>query len=158
MGQLARHILHMTSRNLTLSLLCGTREQTGCAGWPELGISWHPQAVAIAEAGYRVIVPDMRGYGATDAPDAVEAYSMKCLAGDMVALLDHLQLPRAGKPCYALLCYLCPAACTSAACAAGYLNQRTSCVVPVLGRGSLGVVWLCDVDHYLGCVCSVRGP
>ena len=36
--------------------------------------------------GYRVVAPDMRGYGSTDAPAAVEAYDIKTLAADMVGI------------------------------------------------------------------------
>ncbi|NRA31812.1 MAG: alpha/beta hydrolase [Polyangiaceae bacterium] len=66
-----------------------------CHGFPELACSWRHQITALAEAGYRVIAPDMRGYGASDCPAGVEAYGMKQLAGDMVALLDALDLEKA---------------------------------------------------------------
>ena len=39
-----------------------------CHGWPELSYSWRHQIPAIAAAGYRVVAPDMRGYGGTSAP------------------------------------------------------------------------------------------
>ena len=61
-----------------------------CHGFPESWYSWRHQIQALAEAGYRVVAPDMRGYGQTDQPDAVEAYSMLHLVGDMVGLLDAL--------------------------------------------------------------------
>jgi pimeloyl-ACP methyl ester carboxylesterase len=57
-------------------------------GWPESWYSWRHQIPAIANAGYRVIAPDMRGYGRSDAPEAVEAYDIHNLSGDMVGLLD----------------------------------------------------------------------
>lgn len=66
-----------------------------CHGFPESAHSWRHQLKALAEAGYRAIAPDMRGYGGTDAPEAIEAYSQLQLVGDMVGLLDALQLPRA---------------------------------------------------------------
>lgn len=61
-----------------------------CHGWPELGHSWRHQVPALVGAGYRVIVPDMRGYGGTDAPDDVADYTILHLVGDQVALLDAL--------------------------------------------------------------------
>jgi soluble epoxide hydrolase/lipid-phosphate phosphatase len=64
-------------------------------GWPELAYSWRNQIPAIAAAGYRVIVPDQRGYGLTDRPDPVEAYDMAHLTGDLVGLLDALGVERA---------------------------------------------------------------
>lgn len=59
-------------------------------GWPELAHSWRNQVPALAAAGYRVVAPDMRGYGASDAPAAVEDYTILHLVGDLVGLLDHL--------------------------------------------------------------------
>lgn len=64
-------------------------------GFPELAYSWRFQIPALAEAGYRVIAPNQRGYGATDKPEAVEAYDLKNLTGDMAGLLDALGLEKA---------------------------------------------------------------
>jgi pimeloyl-ACP methyl ester carboxylesterase len=61
-----------------------------CHGFPELAWSWRAQIPALAAAGYRVVAPDMRGYGATDKPAAVEAYSLPCLVGDLVDLVRAL--------------------------------------------------------------------
>jgi non-specific protein-tyrosine kinase len=66
-----------------------------CHGWPELAFSWRHQIKALSEAGIRVIAPDQRGYGATDRPEAVEDYDMEHLTGDLVGLLDHLQIDKA---------------------------------------------------------------
>ena len=57
-------------------------------GWPESWYSWRHQIPAIADAGYRVVAPDMRGFGQTDAPLAVEEYDIEHLSGDMVGLVD----------------------------------------------------------------------
>lgn len=64
-------------------------------GWPELAFSWRHQIKAFSEAGFRVIAPDQRGFGATDAPTPVEAYDLEHLTGDLVRLLDHLKIGRA---------------------------------------------------------------
>ncbi len=61
-----------------------------CHGFPESWYSWRHQLVALAEAGYRAVAPDMRGYGQTDRPHAVDQYTMLHLVGDMVGLLDAL--------------------------------------------------------------------
>jgi pimeloyl-ACP methyl ester carboxylesterase len=61
-----------------------------CHGWPESWYSWRHQLAALAEAGYRAVAPDMRGYGQTDRPQAVDQYTMFHLVGDMVGLLDAL--------------------------------------------------------------------
>ncbi len=61
-----------------------------CHGWPELSYSWRHQIPALAAAGYRVVAPDMRGYGGTTAPKDIAAYSIHHLVGDMVALVAAL--------------------------------------------------------------------
>ena len=61
-----------------------------CHGFPESWYSWRHQLQALGDAGYRVIAPDQRGYGQTDAPPQVEAYSQLHLVGDLVGLLDAL--------------------------------------------------------------------
>jgi pimeloyl-ACP methyl ester carboxylesterase len=59
-------------------------------GFPELWWSWRHQIPALAAAGFSVVAPDMRGFGGTDAPAAVEAYDVLTLAGDVVALMGAL--------------------------------------------------------------------
>ncbi len=66
-----------------------------CHGWPELAHSWRHQIPALAAAGYRVVAPDMRGYGGSSVPHAVEAYGITDLVGDMVALVAALGESRA---------------------------------------------------------------
>lgn len=61
-----------------------------CHGWPESWYSWRHQLAAVAAAGWRAVAPDMRGFGATDAPLDVEQYTRLHLAGDMVDLLKVL--------------------------------------------------------------------
>ena len=57
-------------------------------GFPELAYSWRHQIPVLANAGYHVLAPDQRGYGGSSAPEAVEAYDIHQLTGDLVALLD----------------------------------------------------------------------
>src|SRR3954464_6792132 len=64
-------------------------------GFPELAYSWRHQIAALANAGYRVIAPDMRGYGRSDAPDDVDAYDVVELCGDLARLLDERGLDKA---------------------------------------------------------------
>jgi pimeloyl-ACP methyl ester carboxylesterase len=59
-------------------------------GWPESWYSWRHQLTGLADAGYHAVAPDVRGYGRTDAPQPVEAYSMKQMVADYVGLLDAL--------------------------------------------------------------------
>jgi pimeloyl-ACP methyl ester carboxylesterase len=62
-----------------------------CHGFPESWYSWRHQIAALAEAGFRVVAPDQRGYGQTDRPEAIDAYSVFHLAGDIVGLVNGLQ-------------------------------------------------------------------
>jgi pimeloyl-ACP methyl ester carboxylesterase len=59
-------------------------------GWPESWYSWRHQLPALADAGYHAVAPDVRGYGDSDRPHEIEAYSMKTLVADWVGLLDAL--------------------------------------------------------------------
>lgn len=59
-------------------------------GFPELGYSWRHQLPALVAAGYRVIVPDQRGYGRSGVPAEIEAYDIEHLVGDMGTILDQL--------------------------------------------------------------------
>jgi len=61
-----------------------------CHGFPESWYSWRHQLVALAAAGYHAVAPDMRGYGQTDAPAAIEAYTLLHLVGDIVGLVAAL--------------------------------------------------------------------
>jgi pimeloyl-ACP methyl ester carboxylesterase len=59
-------------------------------GFPELWYSWRHQLPALAAAGYHAVAPDVRGYGESDRPHEIEAYSMKNHIADAVGLLDAL--------------------------------------------------------------------
>jgi len=59
-------------------------------GFPYLWYMWRRQIVALAEAGFRVVVPDQRGFGQSDGPDALEAYDISQSVGDMVGLMAAL--------------------------------------------------------------------
>lgn len=59
-------------------------------GFPESWYSWRHQIEALSMAGYRVAAPDVRGYGESDRPHAVEAYDMESLTGDIAGLVDAL--------------------------------------------------------------------
>ena len=64
-------------------------------GFPELAYSWRHQLPALAEAGYRAVAPDQRGYGRSSRPDAIEDYDIHHLTGDLVGLLDDLEAAQA---------------------------------------------------------------
>ncbi|RWB21874.1 alpha/beta hydrolase [Mesorhizobium sp.] len=64
-----------------------------CHGFPESWYSWRHQLGALAAAGFRAVAPDMRGYGKSDRPEAIDQYTLFHLVGDMVGLLDALEAP-----------------------------------------------------------------
>jgi pimeloyl-ACP methyl ester carboxylesterase len=66
-----------------------------CHGFPESWYSWRHQLQALAEAGFHAVAPDMRGYGQTDRPEAIEQYTLLHLTGDIVGLLDALSADKA---------------------------------------------------------------
>jgi pimeloyl-ACP methyl ester carboxylesterase len=59
-----------------------------CHGFPELAYSWRRQIPALVGAGYRVLAPDMRGYGDSSVPADPDAYDVLTLCGDVCGLLD----------------------------------------------------------------------
>lgn len=62
-------------------------------GFPLCREMWRPQIGALTKAGYRVVLPDLRGFGESDAPEG--PYSMPLFADDIVALMDHLEIEKA---------------------------------------------------------------
>jgi pimeloyl-ACP methyl ester carboxylesterase len=64
-------------------------------GWPDSGRLWRHQVPALAEAGFKVIVPDMRGYGRSSKPPEVAAYTMDLLVGDVLAVMGAAGVERA---------------------------------------------------------------
>ena len=63
-----------------------------CHGFPESWRAWRHQLGALAEAGYRAVAPDLRGYGQSDRPEALEAYDIFQLTGDIVGLANAISL------------------------------------------------------------------
>ncbi|NMG05985.1 alpha/beta hydrolase [Brasilonema sp. UFV-L1] len=63
-------------------------------GWPDDSTVWRNQVLVLLEAGYRVICPDLLGYGLSDKPQDVERYTFSALVNDMVSLLNCLGLEK----------------------------------------------------------------
>lgn len=63
-------------------------------GFPESWYSWRHQIGPVADAGFTACAIDVRGYGGSDKPDPVEAYSMERIVGDLVGLRMALQPDR----------------------------------------------------------------
>lgn len=59
-------------------------------GFPESWYSWRHQLAALGDAGHRAMAIDVRGYGRSSAPAAIEDYAMTALVGDVIAVIDDL--------------------------------------------------------------------
>ena len=108
-------------------------------GFPESWYSWRHQIPALANAGYRVAAPDVRGYGGSDKPFAIEAYSIKNLCADIAGLIPALGAERAivvGHDWGAAIAYR----------TASFHPERVRAVaglgVPYLGRGPMPSIQL----------------
>ncbi|XP_058406444.1 bifunctional epoxide hydrolase 2 isoform X1 [Diceros bicornis minor] len=66
-----------------------------CHGFPESWFSWRYQIPALAQAGFRVLAVDMKGYGDSSTPPEIEEYSMEVICKDMVTFLDKLGISQA---------------------------------------------------------------
>ena len=64
-------------------------------GFPDSGRLWRNQVPALVEAGFKTIVPDLRGYGSSDKPEPVEAYTIERLVADVLAVMGDEGVERA---------------------------------------------------------------
>jgi pimeloyl-ACP methyl ester carboxylesterase len=64
-------------------------------GFPDSARLWRHQVPALVDAGCRVVVPDLRGFGRSDKPDDLDAYNLLFVAGDVLAVLDDAGIDRA---------------------------------------------------------------
>jgi pimeloyl-ACP methyl ester carboxylesterase len=64
-------------------------------GFPEFWYGWRRQIGPLADAGYRVIVPDLRGYNLSSKPTGSENYTPEALRGDVLGLFDHFGIKQA---------------------------------------------------------------
>ncbi len=103
-------------------------------GWPESWYSWRHQLPALAAAGYHAVAPDVRGYGQSDKPQAIEAYSMKNMLADYIGLLDLLDAKTAVVVGHD---WGAPMAWNSAALHPDRYRAVVGMSVPHLGRGPM---------------------
>ena len=119
-----------------------------CHGFPESWWSWRHQLGPLAEAGWHVVAPDMRGFGGTTAPDDPRAYTTLHHVGDLVGLLDDLAVPDAvvvghdwGAPVAWLAAVVRPDRFRAVAALSVAWSPRGE-VAPVAGmRAALGGAW-----------------
>ncbi|GFY80333.1 alpha/beta-Hydrolases superfamily protein [Actinidia rufa] len=58
-------------------------------GFPEFWFAWRHQITHLANHGYHVVAPDLRGYGDSDSPLSPSSYTIFHVVGDLIGLLDH---------------------------------------------------------------------
>ena len=64
-------------------------------GWPESWYSWRHQIPKISKAGYTAAAIDVRGYGESDKPHEIDAYSLKKISDDVIGVIDSLGFEKA---------------------------------------------------------------
>ena len=64
-------------------------------GWPEIGLAWTQQMDAFAALGYRVVAPDLRGFGGSALYVSHDAYAQREIVADLIELIDALGIERA---------------------------------------------------------------
>ncbi|EEY58917.1 epoxide hydrolase, putative [Phytophthora infestans T30-4] len=92
------HAFMRTAESITLHYVdVGPRDALPVVlvhGWPDLWFGWRHQIQAL-QSSYRLIVPDLRGFGQSSTPQHVEAYGAKNVTNDLAALLDGLNIEKA---------------------------------------------------------------
>lgn len=66
-----------------------------CHGFPDTAETWRRQMLAVAQAGYRAVALDLRGFGQSHAPDDASEYTGLHIVGDLMGVLDALDIPDA---------------------------------------------------------------
>lgn len=64
-------------------------------GFPEFAYGWRHQIEALADAGYRIVAPDQRGYNKSDKPEGVDEYHIDKLRDDVIEMIHHYNKGRA---------------------------------------------------------------
>src|SRR5918997_4146371 len=64
-------------------------------GFPDSARLWRHQIPTLADAGFRVVAPDQRGFGDSDKPQAIDAYGFGHLISDVLAVLDDAGVEKA---------------------------------------------------------------
>ena len=76
--------------NLRLAMMGDGPLVIFCHGWPESWYSYRHQLPAVAAAGFKAVAYDVRGYGESDKPHEIEAYTMKNMTNDVIGIVDAL--------------------------------------------------------------------
>ena len=105
-----------------------------CHGWPESWYSYRHQLPAVANAGFKAVAYDVRGYGESDKPHEIEAYSMRNMTSDVVGIIDALGYDTAITIGHD---WGGPIALNSAALNEDRITATGTLSVPFMGRGPM---------------------
>lgn len=95
MTMIRHHSVHVNGLSLSVAEQGSGPLVLLCHGFPETSHAWRYQLPALAQAGFRAVAPDLRGFGASDFPEQPQAYGLLELVGDLVGLVDAFGAPQA---------------------------------------------------------------
>ncbi|KAH9626985.1 hypothetical protein KSS87_017836 [Heliosperma pusillum] len=95
MDQIQHRYIHVRGLKLHIAETgTGSRVVILLHGFPEIWYTWRHQMIALANAGYRVIAPDFRGYGLSDIPSNPHTTTFLDLVLDLLSIIDHFALSK----------------------------------------------------------------
>ena len=90
MSEIEFKFIESNGINLRLAMMGDGPLVIFCHGWPESWYSYRHQIPAVAEAGFKAVAYDVRGYGESDKPYEIAAYTMKNMTDDVIGIIDAL--------------------------------------------------------------------
>ena len=90
MSEVEFKVVESNGINIRLAMMVEGPLVIFCHGWPESWYSYRYQLPAVADAGFKAVAYDVRGYGESDKPHEIEAYSMRNMTDDVVGIIDAL--------------------------------------------------------------------
>ncbi len=90
MSEVEFKIIESNGINIRLAMMGEGPLVIFCHGWPESWYSYRHQLPAVAKAGFKAVAYDVRGYGESDKPHEIEAYSMRNMTNDVIGIIDAL--------------------------------------------------------------------
>ena len=90
MSEVEFKVVESNGINIRLAMMGAGPLVIFCHGWPESWYSYRYQLPAVADAGFKAVAYDVRGYGESDKPHEIEAYSMRNMTNDVIGIIDAL--------------------------------------------------------------------
>ena len=90
MSEVEFQVVESNGINIRLAMMGEGPLVIFCHGWPESWYSYRHQLPAVAKAGFKAVAYDVRGYGESDKPHEIEAYSMRNMTNDVIGIIDAL--------------------------------------------------------------------